>query len=84
MSRRKKHVVYKAKKPLKALAAMPPGKETIIPAGSVLVWEHGDIAGELVSVSWLRQRVHLKQADLFMHCERITGDPNSLVEQWGG
>jgi hypothetical protein len=79
MRHRKKHVVYKAKKPLKAVAAMPSGKETIIPAGSVLVWEHGDTAGELASVSWLRQRIHLKQADLFMHCERITDDPDTLV-----
>lgn len=79
MNHPKRHVVYKAKKPLKAVTAMPPGKETTIPAGSVLVWEHGDTAGELVSVSWLRQRVHLKQADLLMHCERITGDPDTLV-----
>ena len=80
MNNPKGHVVYKAKKPLKAVTAMPPGKETTIPAGSVLVWEHGDTAGELVGVSWLRQRVHLKQADLFVHCEWITGDdPEALV-----
>ena len=79
MNHPKRHVVYKAKKPLKALATMPPGKETIIPAGSVLVCEHGGIAGELASVSWLRQRVHVKQADLFTHCERISDDPDSLV-----
>lgn len=79
MSDRKRHVVYKAKKPLKALAVMPPGKEIAIPAGSVLVWEQSDTAGELVSVSWLRQPVHLKHTDLFVHCERVTDDPDTLV-----
>jgi len=75
----KRHIVYKAKKPLTAVTAMPPAKETTIPAGSVLVWEHGDTAGELVGVSWLRHRVHLKQVDLFVHCERITGDDPDLL-----
>jgi len=74
-----KHVVYKAKKPLKAVAAMPPGKPAMIPAGSVLVWQHGETAGQLACVSWLRQRMHVNQADLFMHCERITDDPETLV-----
>ena len=79
MPHHKKYVVYKAKKPLKALTAVAPIKAAVIPAGSVLVWEHGDTAGELVGVSWLRQRVHLKQADLSTHCERVTGDPDTLV-----
>ena len=79
MNHPKKHVVYKANRALKAVTAMPPSNETKIPAGSVLVWKHGDTAGELVGVSWLRQRVHLKQADLFMHCERITSDLDALV-----
>lgn len=78
-----KHVVYKSKKALKAVMAMPPGKDAVIPAGSVLVWEQGDTAGELVSVLWLPQRVHIKQADLFTHCERISGDADTFIEQWG-
>jgi len=69
----KRHVVYKAKKPIKALVETQ-RKELVIPAGSVLVWEHGDLAGEIANVSWLRQRVHVRQADLFVHCERVTGD----------
>jgi hypothetical protein len=71
---RPKHVVYKAKKPLSAVTTVPPIKHMIVPAGSVLVWEHGDVAGESAGVSWLRQRIHIKQADLFMHCERVTRD----------
>jgi hypothetical protein len=78
VSHNKKHIVYKANRPLKAFTA-PPSNETTIPAGSVLVWEHGETAGDLVGVSWRRQRVHLKQADLFMHCERITSDLDTLV-----
>jgi hypothetical protein len=70
MSRR---VVYKAKRPIKAIAE-PSGKETTIPAGSVLVWDHNDSNGEIAHVSWLRQPVHISQADLFVHCERVTGD----------
>ena len=73
VSHPQKRVVYKAKKPLKAVTEKPI-KDTVIPAGSVLVWNHGDVAGELASVLWLRQRVHVKQADLFSHCERVTGD----------
>jgi hypothetical protein len=72
-----KHVVYKAKKPIKAVTE-PPIKETTIPAGSILVWRHGDSTGEMAHVSWLRQRVHVKQADLFGHCERIT-EPDTLT-----
>jgi hypothetical protein len=80
VSHSKKPVVYKAKKALKAVTALPPGKDAVIPAGSVLVWEHGDTTGELAVVSWLRQRIHLNQADLYMYCERITGDdPDTLV-----
>jgi hypothetical protein len=72
----KRHVVYKAKKPIKALTETL-GEETTIPAGSVLVYEHGHSAGEMAHVSWLQRRVHVKQADLFAHCERVTGDPDA-------
>ena len=73
-----KDVVYKAKKALNAHTQQP-RKPITIPAGSVLVWEHGDTAGELAGVSWLRQRVHVKQAGLFMHCERVTGDDADIL-----
>jgi hypothetical protein len=74
-----KYVVYKVKRPLKAVRATPTKHPALIPAGSVLVCKHGDGDGELASVSWLGQRVLINEADLFMHCERSMGDPGTLV-----
>jgi len=61
ISQLKRHVVYKSKKPTKAFTEVPI-KETTIPTGSVLAWRHGDSTGETPYVSWLRRRVHVKQA----------------------
>jgi len=72
-----RHVVYKAKRPICA-NAVASRKELTIPAGSVLVWKHGESPGAMAEVSWLRQRVYVMPNDLFAHCERVTGDDAPL------
>jgi len=74
MSGPKKQIVYKSMRPIKVLIGKPPIKETTIPVGSVLVWNHSDLTGEMAHVSWLQHRINVKEVDLFSHCEQITND----------
>jgi hypothetical protein len=78
LSHRKKQIVYKAMRPLKAVTGMP-NKHTVIPAGAVLVWKEGDLARDFAGVSWQHQLVHVKEEDLFSHCEQITDDPGTAT-----
>ena len=65
-----KRTVYRTKKPLKAITKKPRA-EILLPAGSVFVWKHGESEGGMASVSWLNRHVHIRETDLFGHCERV-------------
>jgi len=64
-----KTVSYRVKFPLRALTGEPP-VGTVIPVGSTIEWTHGDYTGGIASVSWLRQKVLIQEADIFTKCER--------------
>ena len=78
VSQASKLSVYRTKKPLKAITKKP-RSEMLMPAGSVFVWRHGNGGSGMVSVSWLNRSVHLKETDLFEHCERVADAPIPLV-----
>ena len=79
MSHPKEQIVYKAKRPIKVVTATPPIKEVTIPAGSVLAWHRGDIAGDKIHLSWLGHRVQVDEMDLFSHCEHVMDDSDLLT-----
>jgi hypothetical protein len=66
---------YRVEFPLRGFTKKP-NSDTVIPVGSTVEW-HGDYAGGMASVLWLRRRVLVLEAELFAHCQRIGDGPST-------
>jgi hypothetical protein len=63
-------ITYRVKFPLKGLIGKPL-TDIVIPSGSVIEWTSGDCTLNMTGVFWLRRRVLVAQADLFIRCEAV-------------
>ena len=61
-------VPYRVKAPLRALTGERP--VGVIPVGSTIEWTQADSTGGIARVTWLRQKVLIREADIFTKCVR--------------
>ena len=55
------------------------GRDEVIPVGSTIEWRVGDYTRRLAGVYWLRQRVLVKDSELFTNCDRIADRPSTYT-----
>jgi len=76
--RQPKVIAYRVRK---SLTSFNPhlGREEVIPVGSTIEWRVGDYSGGLAGVYWLRQRVLVKDSELFTNCEPAAEGPSKYT-----